>query len=150
MPPDPSPRPSPNPSPDPNPSPSPNPKARAGAGLHSSAPLAACGAVLVVLSLVGLARSYESEPTARATYSAPDAGAPEVAPLLEGRPIDLNRASAAELELLPRVGPRLAERIVEERERGGPFRSVGDLERVRGIGPRTVERIAPLATASAP
>src|SRR5687768_2759913 len=113
----------------------------------ASAPLAACGVVLALLALVGLARSYAPEP-APPRWEAPDAGpAPEVAELLAGRPIDVNRATAAELELLPRVGPALAARIVEERERAGPFRSIADLERVRGIGPRTIERIAPLATA---
>jgi competence protein ComEA len=118
-------------------------KARAPRG---PAPLAACGVILVVLATVGLARSYEPEP-APERPSAPARPEPRVTELAEGRPIDVNRASAAELELLPRVGPRLAERIVEERDRNGPYRSLADLERVRGIGPRTVERLAPLATA---
>jgi competence protein ComEA len=57
----------------------------------------------------------------------------------------VNRATVEELQLLPRIGPTLAARIIEERERGGPFRTLHDLTRVRGIGPRTVERLAPLA-----
>ena len=76
------------------------------------------------------------------------AGSGNVARLLEGQPLDLNRATAEELELLPRIGPTLARRIIEDRERRGPFRSVGELTRVRGIGPRTLEGIVPLATAS--
>ena len=63
-----------------------------------------------------------------------------------GTLIDLNTASAAALEMLPGIGPTLAQRIVEDRERGGAFASVDDLQRVRGIGPRTVEKIAPMAT----
>lgn len=51
-----------------------------------------------------------------------------------GRMIDLNRASTAELETLPGVGPATASAIVEHRERNGPFVSVEDLLAVRGIG----------------
>ena len=65
-------------------------------------------------------------------------------------PIDLNRASAAELEALPRVGPALARRIVDDREANGPFRSIDELDRVRGIGPRTIELLRPLVTATVP
>jgi competence protein ComEA len=57
------------------------------------------------------------------------------------RPIDVNRASPAELETLPGIGPALAAAIVEERSRGGPFRSANDLMRVRGIGPALVRRV---------
>lgn len=50
-------------------------------------------------------------------------------------PIDVNRATAEELDALPGVGPATATAIVREREANGPFRSPDDLERVRGIGP---------------
>ena len=120
-----------------------------------SAPLAACGVILAALALVGLAHGYDrsrSPPEEPAHVAPPDAGAADagsgnVARLLEGQPLDLNRATAEELELLPRIGPTLARRIIEDRERRGPFRSVGELTRVRGIGPRTLEGIVPLATA---
>lgn len=59
-------------------------------------------------------------------------------------PIDLNSASSAEIELLPEIGPALAARIVESRERDGAFGSVRDLDRVRGIGKRTIDRVSPL------
>lgn len=62
---------------------------------------------------------------------------------IDMRSICVNRASAAELESLPGIGPSLAGRLVEERARGGPFRSEADLERVRGIGPATARKIAP-------
>jgi len=52
--------------------------------------------------------------------------------------IDLNVADASELEQLPGIGPVGARRIVEEREAGGPYRTVGDLVRVAGFGPSRV------------
>lgn len=56
---------------------------------------------------------------------------------------DLNRASPAELDRLPGIGPVLARRIVEHRERHGPFRSADELLGVPGIGTRLLERIRP-------
>lgn len=55
--------------------------------------------------------------------------------------VDVNRASAAELDALPGIGPVLAARIVERRTSAGPFRTADDLLAVPGIGPRTLERI---------
>ena len=51
-------------------------------------------------------------------------------------PLDLNTATAAQLEALPGIGPSLAAAIVAEREKRGGFRSVGELRDVRGIGER--------------
>lgn len=58
--------------------------------------------------------------------------------------IRINTATAAELDLLPGIGPALAARIIESRRANGPFSGPGDLQRVRGIGPKTAENIAPL------
>lgn len=57
--------------------------------------------------------------------------------------IDLNRATLQELDLLPRVGPKTAERIIAFRDAYGPFRSVDELVSVSGIGPKTLELIRP-------
>jgi competence ComEA-like helix-hairpin-helix protein len=56
-------------------------------------------------------------------------------------PLDLNRATVAELDALPGVGPVLAGRIHDHRTKYGPFRSVDELLAVRGIGPRLLERV---------
>lgn len=66
----------------------------------------------------------------------------QAAALRDGRPMAINRARAEELELLPGVGPSLAKRIVEARERGGPFRAPSDLARVKGVGKRTQEKLS--------
>ncbi|MDO4575598.1 MAG: helix-hairpin-helix domain-containing protein [Planctomycetia bacterium] len=63
-------------------------------------------------------------------------------PAREGVPlrylVDLNTAGIPELMLLPGIGEVTARKIVAEREKNGPFRSVGDLRRVTGIGDRKI------------
>ena len=59
-----------------------------------------------------------------------------------GAPVDLNSASAAELEELPGVGPVLAGRIAAYRDESGPFRSVDQLIEVPGIGPAVLSGLA--------
>ena len=61
-------------------------------------------------------------------------------------PIDVNVATAAELEALPGVGPATAAAIVTERERNGPFVGVDDLDRVSGIGPAKLDALRGLVT----
>lgn len=56
----------------------------------------------------------------------------------------VNKATAAEWESLPGIGPKLAARIVAFRDEHGAFASVQDLQQVRGIGPAIVARIEPL------
>jgi hypothetical protein len=60
-----------------------------------------------------------------------------------GLPLRLNEAGAADLRLLPGVGPVRARDIVEDRARRGPFPSASALGRVPGIGPKTVQRLRP-------
>ena len=58
--------------------------------------------------------------------------------------IDLNTASEAELDTLPRIGPVRAGDIVAYRELNGPFTSVDQVTEISGIGPATLEGIRPL------
>lgn len=62
--------------------------------------------------------------------------------------VDLDVASAASIESLPRIGPALARRIVEDRIARGPFGSLQGLDRVRGIGPALQKVLAPYVTFS--
>ncbi len=80
----------------------------------------------------------EAAVEAPAAAGAPTTGA--------GGLLDLNRASAAELEELPGIGPTLAERIVARRTEQGPFRAVEELREVTGIGEKLFAQIAPLVT----
>lgn len=57
-------------------------------------------------------------------------------------PIDVNLSSIEDLQRLPGIGPRLSQRIVDERSKS-IFKSVEDLRRVSGIGPKILERLRP-------
>jgi competence protein ComEA len=74
-------------------------------------------------------------PPAAAAAAAPDPG-----------PVDLNRAGVEELARLPGVGPGLARRIVEERERRGRFDSPDALRNILGLGPKKLAAMRHLVT----
>lgn len=57
--------------------------------------------------------------------------------------IELNQATWEEWARLPGISQTLAQDIVDERQRNGPFHNLEDLARVRGIGPKTLERLRP-------
>ena len=59
-------------------------------------------------------------------------------------PLDLNRATAEQLDALPGIGPATAAKIVADRTANGSFRSVSDLTRVPGIGEKKVEQLKDL------
>jgi len=54
--------------------------------------------------------------------------------------VNINTASADELQLLYRVGPKYADRIIEYRDKNGPFEKPEDIIKVPGIGQKTFER----------
>jgi competence ComEA-like helix-hairpin-helix protein len=62
------------------------------------------------------------------------------------RPVDLNIATFEELQTLPGIGPKLAERIIAHR----PFKTLADLDRVPGIGAATITRLEPLVRVTSP
>ena len=58
--------------------------------------------------------------------------------------VGINSAGAADLQILPRIGPVLAQAIIDYRTQNGPFRSVEQLLEVPGIGEKTLEQLRPL------
>jgi competence protein ComEA len=62
----------------------------------------------------------------------------------ESEKISINTADSDELQTLPRIGPKIAQRIIEFREQHGPFEKLDDLMNVSGIGEKTFARLNPL------
>jgi len=70
-----------------------------------------------------------------------EAAAPAVVML-----VNINTATGAELEMLPHIGPAMAQRIIDYREAHGPFARIEDLQEVEGIGETRYKDLAPLIT----
>jgi len=67
----------------------------------------------------------------------------------EGRKVvNINSADTTQLALLPRVGPSVAQRIVDFRKENGPFKSPEDLMLVQGIGEKTFQLLKPYVATS--
>lgn len=62
--------------------------------------------------------------------------------------ININAADATQLSLLPRIGPSVAQRIVDYRKKNGPFKTTDDLMLVQGIGEKTYQLIKPYVAVS--
>ena len=75
-----------------------------------------------------------------------DAKAPAAAPA----PLNLNVATAADLEKLPGVGAAMATRILEYRQKSGGFKKIEELMNIQGIGERNFLRLKPLITVVPP
>jgi len=99
--------------------------------------------LLALASIAGIAWSLMHTPPASATSRTQPVSSliqsehsPTVVHL-----VDINTASAAELELLPGIGPVTAAEIIRDRNENGGYATIGDLDRVRGIGPKTIAGI---------
>ena len=60
--------------------------------------------------------------------------------------ININTAPASELETLPRIGPKVAQRIVDFRTKNGNFKKVEEIMKVRGIGEKLFARMKDMIT----
>jgi competence protein ComEA len=83
------------------------------------------------------------------SYAEGGAQKPPAAERVTG-PVNVNTASAAELEKLPGIGPAVAGRIIEYRQKNGGFKKLEDLMNVRGIGEKTFLKLKPMLTLTPP
>lgn len=81
------------------------------------------------LAIAALAGAFLHEPAVCATKKPPL------------HPINLNTASAVELQQVPGIGPATADKILKMRKSYGPFKSVDDLRAIKGIGPKRLEKM---------
>jgi len=65
-------------------------------------------------------------------------------------PLDINTATATQLEALPGIGPATAKRILEYREKNGSFKKIEELMNVPGIGEKSFLKLKPLITVTPP
>jgi competence ComEA-like helix-hairpin-helix protein len=127
--------------------------ARGAAILHSQSPVNAAArqaldnqihAVDSVRHQLGAKKSKRSRKKSGAVHivapEAPEQSIPAI--------IDIDIATAAEIETLRGIGPALAQRIVADRDSVGPFGSIDEVQRVKGIGKRLAAKIAPQVTFS--
>ena len=68
------------------------------------------------------------------------------APAAAGAVVNLNTATAAQLEALPGIGKATAERIIEYRQKSGGFKKIEELMNVKGIGEKSFLKLKPLVT----
>jgi competence protein ComEA len=99
------------------------------------------GADLNALNLAALVVDAQQVLVPRKVATSSGAGGQLTAPGGEGQKINLNLATAEDLETLPGIGEVLAQRILEHRESNGPFTSVDELLEVSGIGEARLEDI---------
>ncbi len=89
-----------------------------------------------------VASQADDSPPAATSPTSGTLPAPDAVGLL----VNINTASAAELETLPSIGPKTAEAIIAYRKEHGPFATVEALTDVKGIGPATLEKLRALIT----
>ena len=64
-------------------------------------------------------------------------------------PVNLNTATAEQLATIPGVGPKMAERIIDYRQKNGGFKKIEDLMNVSGVGEKSFLKMKPLITVTA-
>jgi competence protein ComEA len=102
-------------------------------------------AAMAVIPVAAAQQAQQDKTPAPVTKSA---RAPKATPAVPAppAPINLNTANQAQLESLPGVGPKAAQRILEYRKQNGNFKKIEDLMNVKGFGEKTFLKLKPMLT----
>jgi len=95
--------------------------------------------MLAVLAFAALPAATQQQPSSSAAPAKASAPTPE-------SPLNINTATQAQFEALPGLGTKVAERIIEYRQKNGNFKKVEDLMNVKGIGEKSFLKLKPLVT----
>jgi competence protein ComEA len=95
--------------------------------MNYSSPKVLALALAAAIAVLGLASAYAQSPVPKAK-------------------VNINTASVSELETLPRVGPKVAQRIIDFRTKNGGFKKIEEIMKVQGIGEKVYEDIKDLIT----
>ena len=108
--------------------------------------LCVASAIALVFVLTGPSGNplAQSSSQSQSSQSSPQAQPPAAAPL------NLNTATVTELAKLPGIGPAVAARIVEHRQKNGGFKKIEELMNVKGIGEKTFLKLKSLVTVTPP
>ena len=102
---------------------------------------------ILMAAILGIAVSAA---TASAQNKATTPKAAATATATATAPVNLNTATAEQLATIPGVGPKMAERIIDYRQKNGGFKKVEDLMNVSGVGEKSFLKMKPLITVTAP
>ena len=101
--------------------------------------------MLAVVALAALPAAAQEKPRAPAKTPAAARSAASAA-----APVNLNTATLAQLQTLPGIGAKAAQRILEYRQKNGSFKKPEDLMNVKGIGEKSFLKLKPLLVVSEP
>jgi len=98
-------------------------------------------AAILGIAVSAAAASAQSKSTPKAATAATATAA---------APVNLNTATAEQLATIPGVGPKMAERIIDYRQKNGSFKKIEDLMNVSGVGEKSFLKMKPLITVGTP
>jgi competence protein ComEA len=96
-------------------------------------------ALLVLLAGIGVGSAVEASQAKPAAAKASSSSGP----------LNINTATAAQLETLPGIGARTAQAIVDQRQKSGGFKKIEELMNIKGIGEKSFLKLKPMVTVTA-